>query len=116
MLDEELGNSEIYLLVLDSLPTDWIRTLIAGSVRYISNGRISLKSSVYTFFQVIQLISAEYFNSSTEARGTADVPNEDDDLVLDGNTLPDDIPAPEDSHTCNVKSALLRDCYRLYYI
>ena len=97
--------------MLDSLPTDWIRTLIAESVRYIRNGRISLKSSVYsiaTFFQVIQPISAESFNSSNEARGTADVPNEDDDRVLDGNTLPDELPAPEDSHTCNVKSALLR--------
>ena len=35
----------------------------------------------------------ESFNSSNESRGTADVPNEDVDRVLDGNTLPDDIPA-----------------------
>ena len=39
-LTKGLGNSEIYLLVLDSLPTDWIRTLIAGSVRYIRNGSL----------------------------------------------------------------------------
>ena len=54
-------------------------------------------------------ISAVSFNSSNEARGTADLPNEDDDRVLDGNTLPDDIPAPEDSHTCNVKKCHLTE-------
>ena len=97
--------------MLDSLLTDWIRTLIAGLVRCIRNGRVSLKSSIYSLATVIQLclkISAESFNSSNEARGTADVPNENDDRVLDGNTLPDNIYAPEDRHTCNVKSALLR--------
>ena len=114
LLDEGLGNSKIYLLVYDSLRTDWIRALIARSVRYIRNGRISLKSSVYGIatFLVIQAclkISAVSFNSSNEARGTADVPNEDDDRVLDGNTLPDDIPAPEDSHTCNVKKCHLTE-------
>ena len=40
--------------------------------------------SIATFFLVIQpclKISAEYFNSSNEARDTAYVPNEDDDRV-----------------------------------
>ena len=40
--------------------------------------------SIATFFLVIQpclKISAEYYNSSIEARGTADVPNDDDDRV-----------------------------------
>ena len=60
-----------------------------------------VKSSV-AFFQVIQpclKISAESFNSSNEAHSTEDVPDEDDDRVLDGNTLSDDITVPEDSHT-----------------
>ena len=58
--------------------------------------------SIATFFLVIQpclKILAESFNSSNEARGTAVMPNEDDDRVLGGNTLPDGIPAPDDSHT-----------------
>ena len=39
------------------------------------------------------------------------MPDEDNDRVLDGNTLPcgDDIPAPEDSHTCNVKKCHLTE-------
>ena len=37
-------------------------------------------------------------DSSNEARGTLDVSDEID-RVLDGNTLSDDIPIPEDSHT-----------------
>ena len=82
-LTKGLGNSEIYLLVLDSLqlPTNWIRTLNCQVGPLHTQGRISLIYSIATFFLVIQpclKISAEYFN---EARGTADVPNEDDDRV-----------------------------------
>ena len=78
--------------MLDSLPTGWIGTLIAWPVATYAMGESPCKTqcSIATFFQVIQpclKISAESFNSSNEARGTADVPNEDDDCVLGDNIL-----------------------------
>ena len=80
------------LIVLDSLPTNWIETLIAQPVATYAIGESPCKKqcSIATFFQVIQpclKISAESFNSNNEARGTAGVPNEDDDRILDGNIL-----------------------------
>ena len=71
-----------------------------------------LQCSIAKFFQVIQSclkILAESFN---EARDTADVLNEDDE---NGNTLPDNIPAPEDSHTLQGLGQCEK-CLDCYYI
>ena len=69
LLDE--GNSEIYLFVLDSLPTDCIRTNCPAGCYTYAMGAPPCKqqSSIATFIQVIQpclKISAESFNSSNE--------------------------------------------------
>ena len=76
LLDE--GNSEIYLFVLDSLPTDCIRTNCPAGCYTYAMGAPPCKqqSSIATFIQVIQpclKISAESFNSSNEARSTSGV-------------------------------------------
>ena len=73
-LTKGLENSEVYLLVLDSLPTDWIRTLNCRVGPLHTQWANLLNICIATFFLVIQpclKISAEYFNSSNEARGAA---------------------------------------------